>query len=99
MDLKIAARMFAVLSLGVGLTAAIAALRHEDSAKDGSGNAPSQSFQHPGGEPAGTPTKRSELARCRDLGMAAADDAACDRDGREWCSGEGSGPASFPDTR
>jgi conjugative transfer region protein TrbK len=74
MDLKIAARMIAVLALGAGLTAAIAALR------DGSGSedAPAIFLRDPGGEPAFAPVgRRSELARCRDIGAAALEDAAC----------------------
>jgi conjugative transfer region protein TrbK len=67
MDLKIAARMIAVLALGAAMTAALMALRG-----DGTEDAPSHHLRHPGGEP-----ERSELARCRDLGVAAADDAAC----------------------
>lgn len=67
MDLKIAARMIAVLAIGAAMTVAVMALRG-----DGKEDAPAQSLHHPGGEPA-----RSELARCRDLGISAADDAAC----------------------
>lgn len=67
MDLKIAARLLAVFALGAGLTAAIVALQDED-ATDAKGS----SIGRPGGEPVNT-----GLARCRDLGMAAADDAAC----------------------
>ena len=67
MDLKIAARMIAVLALGAAMTAAVMAWRG-----DGTEDAAPHSLRHPGGEP-----ERSELARCRDLGMAAADDAAC----------------------
>jgi len=71
MDLKIAARMIAVLALGAGLTAAIAALR-------GSEDAPAIRLRDPGGEPAFYPIGRSsELARCRDIGAAALEDAAC----------------------
>jgi len=71
MDLKIAARMVAVLAIGAAMTAAVMALRG-DGQEDGAEDAPAQSLHHPGGEPA-----RSELARCRDLGMSAAQDAAC----------------------
>ncbi|WP_320203089.1 putative entry exclusion protein TrbK-alt [Agrobacterium rosae] len=67
MDLKIAARMTAVFALGAGLTAAIVALQDEDAT-----DAKVPGIGHPGGEPVNT-----GLARCRDLGMAAADDAAC----------------------
>lgn len=67
MDLKIAARMVAVLAVGAAMTAAITALRG-----GGTEEASAQSLHHPSGEPA-----RSELARCRDIGMHAVDDAAC----------------------
>ncbi|MER8423215.1 putative entry exclusion protein TrbK-alt [Mesorhizobium sp. M1403] len=67
MDLKIAARMTAVLALGAAMTAAFMALRG-----DGSQDASSPRSAHPGGEPASI-----ELARCRDIGMAAIDDDAC----------------------
>ncbi|MER9236358.1 putative entry exclusion protein TrbK-alt [Mesorhizobium sp. M0622] len=67
MDLKIAARITAVLALGAAMTAASMALRG-----DGSQDASSPRSAHPGGEPAGV-----ELARCRAIGMAAVDDKAC----------------------
>ncbi|WEX08531.1 putative entry exclusion protein TrbK-alt [Chelativorans sp. AA-79] len=67
MDLKIAARMIAVLAIGSAMIAAVMVLR-----RDGAEDAPALRLRHPGGEPA-----RSELLRCRDLGMAAADDPAC----------------------
>ncbi|MET2830988.1 putative entry exclusion protein TrbK-alt [Mesorhizobium shangrilense] len=67
MNLKIAARMTAVLALGAAMTAAFMALRG-----DGSQEASSPRSAHPGGEPA-----RVELARCRDIGMAAIADKAC----------------------
>ncbi|MER9835110.1 putative entry exclusion protein TrbK-alt [Mesorhizobium sp. M0145] len=67
MDLKIAARIAAVLALGAAMTAAFMALRG-----DGSRDASSPRSAHPGGEPA-----RVELARCRDSGMAAIDDDTC----------------------
>ncbi|MCY1668955.1 putative entry exclusion protein TrbK-alt [Rhizobium sp. SL86] len=67
MDLKIAARILAVFALGAGLTAAIAALREEDAT-----DADTPRIGRPGGEPVST-----GLSRCRDLGVAAADDAAC----------------------
>lgn len=67
MDLKIAARMTAVLALGAAMTAAFMALRG-----DGAQDATSPRSARPGGEPA-----RVELARCRDIGMAAIDDEAC----------------------
>jgi conjugative transfer region protein TrbK len=67
MDLKIAARMIAVLAIGSAMIVAVAALRENDTE-----DAPAQNLQRPGGEPA-----NSELIRCRGLGMAAADDAAC----------------------
>lgn len=68
MDLKIAARMIAVLAIGAAMIAAVAALREAGSEDD----APATRLRDPGGEPA-----NAELVRCRDLGMAAADDAAC----------------------
>lgn len=67
MDLKIAARILAVFALGAGLTGAIAALQDED-ATDAKG----PSIVRPGGEPVNL-----GLARCRDLGVGAVDDAAC----------------------
>ncbi|BCH21628.1 putative entry exclusion protein TrbK-alt [Mesorhizobium sp. L-8-3] len=71
MDLKIAARMVAVLALGAAITAAVMALRG-DGPENGTEDTPAQSLHHPGGEP-----ERNELARCRDLGMSAAGDAIC----------------------
>ncbi|MER9136087.1 putative entry exclusion protein TrbK-alt [Mesorhizobium sp. M0830] len=67
MDLKIAARMTAVLALVASMTAVFMALRG-----DGSQDASSPRSAHPGGEPAGV-----ELARCRNIGMAAIADEAC----------------------
>ena len=67
MDLKIAARMTAVLALGAAMTAAFMALRG-----DGSQDASSPRSAHPGGEPATV-----ELARCRAIGMAALSDETC----------------------
>ncbi|RWO70205.1 MAG: conjugal transfer protein TrbK [Mesorhizobium sp.] len=67
MDLKIAARMTAVLALCVAMTAAFMALRG-----DGSQDASSPRSAHPGGEPVGV-----ELVRCRNIGMAAIADEAC----------------------
>jgi conjugative transfer region protein TrbK len=67
MDPKIAARMIAVLALGAAMTAAFMALRG-----NGSQDASSPRSARPGGEPAAI-----ELARCRDIGMAAIDDEAC----------------------
>ncbi|MER8420338.1 putative entry exclusion protein TrbK-alt [Mesorhizobium sp. M1329] len=74
MDLKIAARMTAVLALGAAMTAAFIALRG-----DGSQDASSPRSAHPGGEPASV-----ELARCRDIGMAAISDDACRK---AWAEG------------
>lgn len=68
MDLKIAARMIAVIAIGAGLTAAFSALRDDDAP-----DADAPSIVHPGGEP----DPRRELVRCRDLGAAALEDAAC----------------------
>jgi conjugative transfer region protein TrbK len=73
MDLKIAARMIAVLAIGAGMIAAVAALR-EGGSED---NAPARRLRDPGGEPVLAPLGNAELVRCRDLGMAAADDTAC----------------------
>lgn len=67
MDLKTAARILVVFALGAGLTAAIVALQDEDAT-----DTKLPSIGRPGGEPV-----KTGLARCRDLGMAAADDAAC----------------------
>ncbi|EKF61521.1 entry exclusion protein TrbK [Agrobacterium albertimagni AOL15] len=67
MDLKIAARILAVFALGAGLTAAIVALQEEDAT-----DAKALSIGRPGGGPV-----NAVLLRCRDLGVAAADDAAC----------------------
>lgn len=67
MDIKIAARMTAVFALGAAMTAAFMALRG-----NGSQDASSPRSAHPGGEPA-----KVELARCRDIGMAAIADEAC----------------------
>src|SRR6266498_5168430 len=67
MDLKIAARMTAVLVLGAAMTAAFMALRG-----NGSQEASSPRSPRPGGEPA-----KVELARCRAIGMAAIADEAC----------------------
>lgn len=67
MDIKIAARMTAVLALGAAMTAAFMALRG-----NGSQDASSPRSAHSGGEPA-----RIELARCRDIGMAAIADEDC----------------------
>jgi len=69
MDLRIAARMTAVLGLCAAMTAAFMVLRG-----DGSQDASSPRSAHPGGEPA-----KVELARCRDIGMAAIADGACRR--------------------
>lgn len=67
MDLKIAARMIAVLALGAAMTAAFMAWRGS-----GSQDASSPRSAHPGGEPASI-----ELERCRSIGMAAIADEAC----------------------
>lgn len=67
MDARIAARMIAVLALGAAMTAAVMALRG-----DGTEDAAPHSLRRPGGEPA-----NSELVRCRDLGMVAANDPIC----------------------
>lgn len=67
MDLKIAARMIAVLALVAAMTATVMVLRN-----DGPEDVPSHRLHDPGGEP-----RRSELRRCRDLGVAATNDADC----------------------
>lgn len=67
MDSKIAARAFAVVMLAAAMAAALMALRD-----DGAEEVPSQALRRPGGEP-----EKSELLRCRDLGIAAAGDPAC----------------------
>lgn len=67
MDLKIAARMTAVFALGAGLTATIVTLQDEVAT-----DAYPPRIGRPGGEPVNT-----GLSRCRDLGMAAVNDAAC----------------------
>ncbi len=72
MDLKIAARMIAVIAIGAGLTAAFSALRDDDAA-----DARAPGIVRPGGEPDRISSGRSELARCRALGAAALEDAAC----------------------
>lgn len=69
MDMKVAARMIAVLAIGAGLTAAITALQTDEDRPD----AQAPRIERPGGDPA----RKSELARCRDLGAAALEDAAC----------------------
>ncbi|MER8764510.1 putative entry exclusion protein TrbK-alt [Mesorhizobium sp. M0968] len=74
MNLKIAARITAVLALGAAMTAASMALRG-----GGSQDASSPRSAYPGGEPASV-----ELARCRDIGMAAIDDDACRK---AWAEG------------
>lgn len=56
MDLKIAARMIAVVAIGAGLTAAISALRHDNGPEDIS----PLHLRDPGGDPS-----LSVLARCR----------------------------------
>lgn len=73
MDIKIAARMFAVLAIASAMVAAAVALR---------GNGPEDAsalggLRDPGGEPADHPGIEAELLRCRDIGMAALDDATC----------------------
>ncbi|MFB9948869.1 putative entry exclusion protein TrbK-alt [Rhizobium puerariae] len=69
MDLKIAARMIAVFAIGAGLTAAITALQNDEDRRD----VAAPRIEHPGGDRA----RDRELSRCRDLGTAALEDAAC----------------------
>ena len=68
MSAGILARLLAVLTLVLGLAAAIAATRDDTSAPT--------SFVPPSSTTAAS--LRSELQRCRDLGEAAADDADCE---------------------
>ncbi|NKM65670.1 putative entry exclusion protein TrbK-alt [Rhizobium leguminosarum bv. viciae] len=68
MDLKIAARMIAVVAIGAGLTAAISALHHEDGPEE----VPFLRLRDPGGDPS-----LRALARCRDMGRVALDDPDC----------------------
>jgi len=68
MSAGILARLLAVLTLVLGLAAAIAATRD--------GPSTPTSFIPPASTAA--TSLRSELQRCRDLGEAAADDADCD---------------------
>lgn len=73
MDLRIAARMFAVLALVAAMVVAAMALR---------GNGPEDAsalggFRDPGGEPVRRSPVEAELLRCRDIGMAALNDASC----------------------
>lgn len=72
MDLKIAARMIVVLALGAAMTLAVIALR-----KDGAEVSPASHLHNPGGEPRPLSLEGDELARCRDMGVAALDDPAC----------------------
>ncbi|TRC98433.1 conjugal transfer protein TrbK [Mesorhizobium sp. WSM4303] len=67
MNLKIAARMTVVLALCAAMAATFMALRG-----NGSRDASSPRSAHPGGEPA-----TLEVARCRNIGMAAANDPTC----------------------
>ncbi|MCE6076381.1 putative entry exclusion protein TrbK-alt [Agrobacterium vitis] len=69
MDTKIAARMIAVFAIGAGLTAAITALHDDEDRPD----AAAPRIERPGGDLA----RKQEFARCRDLGTAALEDAAC----------------------
>jgi len=69
MDTKIAARMIAVFAIGAGLTAAITALHIDEDRPD----ADAPRTERLGGDPA----RKGELGRCRDLGTAALEDAAC----------------------
>ncbi len=73
MDMKIAARMIAVFAIGVGLTAAIAALHDDEDRPDAS----APRIERSGGDPSHLSAAKSELVRCRDLGTAALEDAAC----------------------
>ncbi len=68
MDLKIAARMIAVLAIGAALTATLMAF----SQRQGPEETPVFRSLDPGGDPA-----RTELLRCRDLGAEALKDKTC----------------------
>jgi len=72
MDLKIAARMTAVMAIGAGLTATLMAI----SQRQGPEETPVFRSLNPGGEP-DTKDARTELLRCRDLGAEALKDKAC----------------------
>ncbi|MBX5137703.1 putative entry exclusion protein TrbK-alt [Rhizobium lentis] len=71
MDLKIAARMTAVIAIGAGLTATLMAI----SQRQGPEETPVFRSLDPGGEPENE--ARRELIRCRDLGAEALKDKAC----------------------
>lgn len=72
MDLKIAARMIAVLAIGAGLTATLMAF----SQRQGPEETPVFRSLNPGGEPE-IDAARIELLRCRNLGAEALKDKAC----------------------
>ena len=72
MDIKIAARMTAVLAIGAGLTATLMAM----SQRQGPEETPVFRSLDPGGEPQ-IDGARQELLRCRDLGPEALKDKAC----------------------
>ena len=72
MDLKIAARIIAVLALGWSMIACVIPLR-PDNANKTSG----QTRRHPVAEPAHVSFDDAELLRYADIGMAALDDAGC----------------------
>lgn len=72
MNLKIAARMTAVLAIGAGLTATLMAFGQ----RQGPEETPLFRALNPGGEPE-TDAARIELLRCRDLGAEALRDKAC----------------------
>ncbi|OOO17828.1 hypothetical protein EFR00_28560 [Rhizobium sophoriradicis] len=72
MDLKIAARMTAVIAIGAGLTATLMAM----SQQNGPEETPVFRPFDPGGEPE-TNRARQELLRCRDLGAEALKDRGC----------------------
>lgn len=67
MDWKLAARVMAVLAVGVVMVACAIALR-----PDATEEAPAPTFQPQSAEPAS-----GELLRCREIGAAALDDAGC----------------------
>lgn len=71
MDIKIAARMTAVIAIGAGLTAALMAM----SQRQGPEDPPVLRSLNPGGEPVNE--AREELIRCGALGAEALKDKAC----------------------
>lgn len=71
MDLKIAARMTAVIAIGAGLTATLMAFSQRQEPEE----TPVLRSLNPGGEPENE--ARRELICCRDLGAEALKDKVC----------------------